>query len=116
MNLVSCYVCSLTTSPVDHAALIIKLLAEPEEIYFVEATGNNGVFLNCWSLMKSNIGKFYDKVALRHLNFERTEKNLKIMEQFVRETLGNTYEFKLSQLMPRETVYKKPSGNNNSNK
>ena len=51
--------------------------------------------------MKEELGRFYKSMALRHLDFHRSDEALAKMEQFVEEVNGADYEFKLSQLVTR---------------
>ena len=47
--------------------MIIKFGDEPNEIFYVDATSNNGVSMGRWSRLKKHIGGGIKKVALRHL-------------------------------------------------
>ena len=91
-------------SEFDHAAMILKFGNEPEDVFFIEATSNQGVALKRYSAMKHAIGGFYKKIVLRHLDWERPDNSLDILEQFLQEVQGRQYSFSLSQLRRRETV------------
>jgi len=58
---------AVTFSEYDHVAMILKFDQEPDEVYFIEATGNRGVVLNKWTYLKPHIGngKFYEKLVYR---------------------------------------------------
>lgn len=62
-----------TSSHFDHVAMLLKFETDPDEVYLVEATGNQGVALSRWAFLREHIGKgkFYDKVVFRHVNFDR---------------------------------------------
>lgn len=78
------------------------------DIFLVEATGQ-GVHVKKWSTLRPHIGKFYEKIVVRHLNFERTDAQLSKLEQFLKEVNGHKYEIKVSQVFTRnraETVVK----------
>ena len=57
--------------------------------------------------MKKSLGTFYSKIALRHLDWERPDASLDLLEQFINETQGSKYQFKLGQLKKRQTVIDK---------
>lgn len=69
----------------DHVAMVLKFETDPGEVYLVEATGNNGVALNRWGLIKDHVGpgKFYKKLIFRHVNFERGDKMVDNLEKFL---------------------------------
>lgn len=48
-----------TGSEFDHAAMVLKFGSEPEDVFFMEATSNQGVSLKRFSGMKFTIGSFY---------------------------------------------------------
>ena len=74
------------TNLLDHAALVLKFDSEPNEVYLIEATANLGVQLKKWSQIKHNLGSFYEKIALRHLEWERPDSSIDLLEQFINET------------------------------
>ena len=84
--------------------MILKFGSEPDDIFFVEATSNQGVALKRWSGMKHVIGSFYKKIVLRHLDWSRPDLSLDILERFIEEVQGRAYNFSLSMLRKRETV------------
>jgi len=53
--------------------MCLKFDSEENEIFLLEATSNLGVHLKRFSNVVPHLGGFYTKVALRHLDFERTE-------------------------------------------
>lgn len=74
-----------TRSEFDHAAMILKFGSEPDDVFFLEATGNMGVSIKRYSGMKHTIGNFYKKIVLRHLEWERPDSALDVLEQFIEE-------------------------------
>ena len=64
---------TFTASYFDHVAMVLKFETDPDEVYLVEATGNLGVSLNKWAFLKEHVGqgKFYKKMIVRHVNFDR---------------------------------------------
>mmetsp|Transcript_17538 Transcript_17538/g.29584 ORF Transcript_17538/g.29584 Transcript_17538/m.29584 type:complete len:240 (+) Transcript_17538:294-1013(+) len=84
---------TLTGSHFDHVAMVLKFENDPDEVYLVEATGNMGVSLNRWLFLRDHIGKgkFYRKVVFRHINFDRGDKMVESLEQFLSEAVGLKY-------------------------
>ena len=74
------------TNLLDHAALVLKFDSEPNEVYLIEATSNRGVQLKKWREIKHNLGSFYEKIAHRHLEWERPDSSIDLLEQFINET------------------------------
>ena len=62
-----------------------KFGSEPNEVFFIEATGNVGVGLKRFSGMKHALGNFYKKIVLRHLEWDRPDESLELLEKFVNE-------------------------------
>lgn len=77
----------------DHVAMLLKFETDPDEVYLVEATGNNGVDINRWSFLKNHIGqgKFYDKVVYRHVDFDRSDDMFSKLEKFLAQAVGCSY-------------------------
>ena len=84
--------------------MVLKFGSDPDEIFFIEATSNQGVALKRFSGMKYTIGSFYKKIVLRHLDWERPDSSLDVLEQFINEVQGNQYSFSLRQLKKRNTI------------
>ena len=47
---------AVTWSDFDHVAMVLKFGTDPNEVYFVEATGGVGVSINRWSYIRSSVG------------------------------------------------------------
>ncbi|CDW88955.1 ph domain-containing protein [Stylonychia lemnae] len=79
-------------SLVDHVALILKFDAEPDELFFLDATSN--LIQQCsYSLV------------FRHLYCDRSEDFLMKLETFIRTVVGNRFEISLKKLFfQRKTV------------
>jgi len=60
-----------TGSEWDHVAMVLKFGSDEDEVFLIEATGKRGVHLKKFSVIIPHIGKFYEKVAWRKLNFKR---------------------------------------------
>ena len=67
----------LLASDYDHIGLILRFDSDDEskrdEVYILEATGNNGVSVQRWSNIRQFYGKFYSRIVLRHIETERTD-------------------------------------------
>ena len=68
--------------------MVLKFGSEPQEVFFIEATGNIGVGLKRFSAMKHAMGNFYKKIVLRHLEWDRPDESLEMLEKFVNEVQG----------------------------
>ena len=64
---------AVTNSYFDHVGMVVRFENDPNEVYFLEATGNMGVSLSRWNFIKKHVGpsKFYRKIIFRHVNFNR---------------------------------------------
>lgn len=65
-----------------------------QDIFYIEATGGQGVKIRKWQNIKENISTFYERVVLRHLNFERSDESLKKLENFLKQVHGLKYGLK----------------------
>jgi hypothetical protein len=96
-----------TASEFDHVAMVVRFdnpdKKHRQEICVIEAT-QQGVKLKHWTSLAQHIGNFYERVAVRHLQIERTEEHLKKLETFLRGVNNAQYEWRPSQLLNRKTV------------
>lgn len=83
--------------------MVVKYGSEPWDVFYIEATSNNGVSFIRWSDIRHAVGDFYDKVVLRHLDWERSDESLELLEKFIDEVEGRNYEFKLGNLKKQVT-------------
>ena len=88
-------------SEFDHAAMIIKFATEPEEVFLIEATSNDGIIIKRFRGIKRSIGRMYEKVVLRHLEWVRTDESLRNLEKFVKEVRGREYNFTFDMIRKR---------------
>lgn len=70
--------------------MVLKFETEEDEIYFVDATSNNGVSLYKWSSLRKNVGpgKFYERIIFRHVEFDRNSEMVNNLECFLKEAIG----------------------------
>ena len=70
--------------------MVLKFETDEDEIFIVDASGNNGVSLNKWSVLRNHIGegKFYDRVIFRHVDFARNDQMVDNLECFLKEAIG----------------------------
>ena len=99
---------SWTHSEWDHVGMVLKIGGYDNEIIIIEATGNRGVHLKKFSSIIPHIGKFYEKVAWKKMNFVRDDEKLDIIDKFVEEAIGRKYKFRVRDLARSAT--KKFSG------
>ena len=71
---------SYSKSEYDHVAMVIRYSDEPNEVFFIEAVGVYGIMIKQFSGMKDELGRFYRKIALRHLEFHRSDEAIQKME------------------------------------
>ena len=83
--------------------MVIKFGSEPNDVFIIEATGNNGVCIRSFSRIMHHVGGFYTKVALRHLEWERPDASLDILEQFLEEVNGRDYNLSMDMLRRGQT-------------
>ena len=69
----------------------------PDEVYYMEATGNSGVVCKKFSNLFSHINGFYEKIAFRKIKVERSNEMLEILDDFVVEANGQPYRFRLRE-------------------
>ena len=81
--------------------MVIRYGSEPDEVFLVESESANGVSIKRWSDYPDEPGNFYTKVVLRHLEWERPDESIDILEQFIEETQGAEYKFSLQYLQHR---------------
>jgi len=84
--------------------MVLKFGSEPQDVFFIEATSNQHVSIKRYSGMKHTIGNFYKKIVLRHLEWQRPDSSLDILEQFMDEVKNSRYNFTLNKLRKRDTI------------
>ena len=58
--------------------------------------------INKWSYLRDNVGhdKFYEKIAIRHVNFDRGWKNMRFnLDKFVDQSIGKKYDLSAPKLL-----------------
>lgn len=92
---------TVTGSYFDHVAMVLKFDTDENEVYIVEATGQNGVALNRWTFLRDHIGekKFYRKLVFRHIDFERSDEMVDNLEIFLKEAVGRVYGLDTTKLL-----------------
>ena len=95
---------AVSRSYFDHVAMVLKFETDPDEVYLVEATGNLGVSLNKWTYLREHVGegKFYKKMIMRHIEFDRGDKMVESLEKFLGEAVGKKYGLK--GLLKQKTI------------
>ena len=82
----------------DHAAIVLKYASAPNQLFFLEAT-RHGIYIQSYSNIKNYIGNFYYKVVVRHLEFERTDDQIRIMMQFIDEAKDCRFDIPLMEVL-----------------
>ena len=85
--------------------MVLKFETDPNEVYLIDATGNNGVSLNKWTFLKEYIGadRFYSHAVFRHIEIDRTNKMVDDLEVFLNEAVGRKYGLGGNKLFRRKT-------------
>ena len=67
---------ALLKSDYGHVGMIVRHADDPDSVYYIDALMKVGVKMRNWDDLKQIVGKgkFYDKVAFRHINFNRDHK------------------------------------------
>ena len=75
-----------TDSEYDHVAMILKMSEDPNEIFIIDATGNNGVAICTWPTLWDHIGstKYYKKLVYRHVDFDRSPEAISKLDKFLK--------------------------------
>jgi hypothetical protein len=79
-------------------------------VYLIESVGGPGVRLNKWEYLRKNVGpeKFYEKIAVRHINFNRTFAFTVNLEKFIEQSIGHKYELNAPKLVRTVTTGVRP--------
>ena len=93
---------SYSKSEFDHVAMVMRDPDQPNEVYLLEAVGSNGIVVKQYSKIRDEIGVFYKTMALRHLEFPRSDQALQTLDKFVDEVYGSNYEISLSDLLTKK--------------
>ena len=69
----------------DHMAMVLKFESWPNEVFVLTSLPKQGVVIQPWSDLRK-LTSTYSKIAIRHLNWERSDESLNIINEFVDET------------------------------
>ena len=79
--------------------MVLRRPDEPEEVFILEASPDNGVWISKWSNFRLLVlgeecfpGTEITKIALRKLTWERPDSSKDIIEQFISETIGARFK------------------------
>lgn len=80
--------------------MVLRLDFDPDEVYYVESTGTNGVTICSWDQLREHIGKdkFIEKLVFRHIDFDRGDEMVNKLEIFLNEVIGNKYSLAPNKL------------------
>ena len=82
----------LTGSKYDHAAMVIKVEQNPEEVLILESTVDEGVHLSRFLDKKSFIGTYFNFMAYRKITISNDQNAyLDRLSQFCKESDGKKY-------------------------
>ena len=60
--------------------MVIRFDDEPDDVFFIEAVGGDGIGLERFSSIKEILGRGYRRIALRHLEWHRPEQSIDNLE------------------------------------
>ena len=74
---------TLQGSEFDHIGIVLRLTTDPDEVFILHATFAD-VIIEPYTKMKKKIGKgkFYEKFVYRHLDMERTDRDIQLLDNF----------------------------------
>jgi len=93
---------TLSNSEWNHVGMCFKVKAE-REVYILESTADNGVHFKKFSDTATFMGTHYSKVALRQLEFERTDEHMDKLNDFLTEAKTKQYNLG-NAIWARKTV------------
>ena len=70
----------------DHVGIVLRLTDDPQEVFIMHATFAD-IIVESYTDLKRKIGKgkFYEKFVFRHLEMQRTDKDLELLDRFYDE-------------------------------
>ena len=83
--------------------MVLKFGSEPDEVYMLEATTDLGVCIRNFADIIPEIGGHYTKVALRHIEWQRSNASLDILQKFLEEVQGRDYNLTLDMVLRKTT-------------
>jgi hypothetical protein len=75
---------------------------QSQELYILEAVMPDGVRTIPFSAVMDDLGDWYDKVVLRHLEFERSDEQCELLDAFLDENVGKPYDFPVLRFAGRK--------------
>ena len=96
---------AVSKSHFDHVGILLKNTNDPRNIYMMDAT-MNGVCTYSWHQLRLTIGsdKHYEKVVFKKVNFDRNDKVVDKLEEFMHDHMGDSYSASASKLLRRKTM------------
>lgn len=85
--------------------MVIKFSSQPDEVFLLESTGQQGVSIKSYSDLRLSIGTFFTKLALRHLDWQDDgrqygrDQGCDVLEKFLQEVVGRDFEFRIKYLI-----------------
>jgi hypothetical protein len=111
-SLSSSFIRTVTGGQFDHIAMVLKFDSDPNEVFLIDATGNNGVSLNRWNFIRDFVGpdECFTNAVYRHVEVDRTNKMMDALELFLKEAVGRKYGLGGNKLLRRKTIVGKKMG------
>lgn len=101
---------TLTNSPFDHVAIVLRFGDYVKDLYILEAVGDKGVRIVSWMNLRHELHEegFFEKLVTRKLLYDMTPEKLTDLDMFRRNTIGKRYGLSASKLLfnqPSQTEF-----------
>jgi len=99
-----------TSSEFDHVAMILKFESENDDLFILDSTSTHGVAITRWSGTRVYVGDFYERIVFRHLNLDRTNEMIDVLDTFLHEAVGKKYGLSADKLFTKKKTMKAKDG------
>ena len=83
---------------IDHAAIVVTKNMRPGTVWFLEANAEGVMFKN-WRHISRLVGKWYSKLVIRRLKFNKTREQRARLYEFSETVNGNDYQLNIPGVM-----------------
>ena len=92
---------TVTSSPFDHIAIILRFGDLLKDLYILEAVGDKGVRIASWLTIRTELYEegFFEKLVTRKLLYDMTPEKLTDLDLFRRNAVGKSYGLSASKLL-----------------
>ena len=92
---------TVTNSPFDHIAIILRFGDQVKDLYILEAVGDKGVRIASWYTLRCELYEegFFEKLVTRKLLYDMTPEKLTDLDIFRRNVVGKSYGLTATKLL-----------------